>query len=87
MINNPLQRKYREVINNRWTKRQTNQIFIDFYKNLSKEPNQKNLNHIFNEVSKNDLKNLTKIRIFDIFWWSYLKTKDPSKSIRHFDFK
>ena len=75
MIDNPLQNKYREKINNLWTKRQTDEIFIDFYKNLQIESNLKNLNHIFNEISKNNLKNLSRIRIFDILWWSYLKAE------------
>jgi len=52
-----------------------NEFVIDFYKNLQIESNRKNLNHIFNEISKNNLKNLTRIRIFDILWWSYLKAE------------
>ncbi len=75
MMDNPLQNKYREKINNRWTKKRADEIFIDFYKNLQIESNRKNLNHIFNEISKNNLKNLTRIRIFDILWWSYLKAE------------
>jgi hypothetical protein len=76
MIDNPLQNKYREKINNVWMKKLADEIFIDFYKNLQIESNRKNLNHIFNEISKNNLKNLTRIRIFDILWWSYLKAED-----------
>jgi len=75
MIDNPLQKKYREVINNAWTEKRADEIFIDFYKNLQIESNRKNLNHIFNEISKNNLKNLSRIRIFDILWWSYLKAE------------
>ena len=75
MMDNPLQNKYREKINNIWTKKLADEIFIDFYKNLQIESNRKNLNHIFNEISKNNLKNLSRIRIFDILWWSYLKAK------------
>ena len=75
MIDNPLQKKYREVINNAWTEKRADEIFIDFYKNLQIESNRKNLNYIFNEISKNNLKNLSKIRIFDILWWSYLKAE------------
>ena len=37
--------------------------------------NLKNLNYIFKEVSKNNIKHLSKIRIFDILWWSYLKAE------------
>jgi len=75
MIDNPLQNKYREKIDNVWTKNKSDEIFIDFYKNLQIESNRKNLNYIFKEVSKNNLKNLSKIRIFDILWWSYLKAE------------
>jgi hypothetical protein len=75
MMDNPLQNKYREKINNVWTKKRADEILIDFYKNLQIESNRKNLNHIFNEISKNNLKNLSRIRIFDILWWSYLKAE------------
>jgi hypothetical protein len=75
MMDNPLQNKYREKINNRWKKKLADEIFIDFYKNLQIESNRQNLNHIFNEISKNNLKNLSRIRIFDILWWSYLKAE------------
>jgi hypothetical protein len=75
MMDNPLQNKYREKINNIWTKKRANEIFIDFYKNLQIESNRRSLNHIFNEISKNNLKNLSRIRIFDILWWSYLKAE------------
>jgi len=75
MIDNSLQNKYREKINNVWTKKRADEIFIDFYNNLKIESNRRNLNYIFNEVSKNNLKNLSRIRIFDILWWSYLKAE------------
>ena len=75
MIDNPLQNKYREKINNVWTEKRADEIFIDFYNNLKIESNRKNLNYIFKEVSKNNLKNLSRIRIFDILWWSYLKAE------------
>ena len=75
MIDNPLQNKYREKINNVWTEKRADKIFIDFYKNLQIESNRKNLNYIFNKVSKNNLKYLSRIRIFDILWWSYLKAE------------
>ena len=74
-MDNPLQNKYREKINKIWTKKRADEILIDFYKNLQIESNRKNLNHIFNEISKNNLKDLSRIRIFDILWWSYLKAE------------
>jgi len=79
MMDNPLQKKYREKVNKLWTVEQADEIFIDFYKNLKIESNRKNLNHIFNEISKNNLKNLSRIRIFDILWWSYLKAENLSE--------
>jgi len=75
MIDNPLQNKYREKINNTWTEKRADEIFIDFYNNLKIESNRRKINYIFNEVSKNNLKNLSRIRIFDILWWSYLKAE------------
>lgn len=75
MIDNPLQNKYREKINNVWTQKRADVIFIDFYNNLKMGGNRENLNYIFKEVSKNNLRHLTRIRIFDILWWSYLKAE------------
>jgi hypothetical protein len=75
MIDSLLQKKYRQVINDGWTEKRADVIFIDFYKNLQIESNRKNLNYLFKKVSKNNLKNLSRIRIFDILWWSYLKAE------------
>jgi len=75
MIDNPLQNKYREKINNVWTEKRADKIFIDFYKNLKIKSNRNNLNHISQKISKNNLKHLTRIRIFDILWWSYIKAE------------
>ena len=76
MIDNPLQNKYREKINTAWTEKQADKIFIDFYKNLQIESNRKNLNYIFDKLLENNIQHLSKIRIFDILWWSYLKAED-----------
>jgi len=75
MIDNPLQKKYREVINDGWTENKSDQVFIDFYKNLQIESNRKNLNYIFDKLLENNIHHLSKIRIFDILWWSYLKAE------------
>jgi len=75
MIDNPLQNKYREKINNVWTEKRADEIFIDFYKNLQIESNRKNLNYIFNKLLENNIQHLSEIRIFDILWWSYLKAE------------
>ena len=75
MMDNPLQNKYRENINNVWTVKQADEILIDFYKNLQIESNRKNLNYIFDKLLENNIQHLSKIRIFDILWWSYLKAE------------
>ena len=72
MIDNPLQSKYCQI-NRDWNENKTEQIFIDYYNNLLIERNRRNLDKIETVISKNNLKGLTRIRIFDILWWSYLK--------------
>jgi len=74
-MDNPLQNKYREKINNVWTVQRADEIFIDFYKNLQIESNRENLNYIFDKLLENNIHHLNKIRIFDILWWSYLKAE------------
>jgi len=81
MIDSLLQKKYHQVVNNVWTEKRADAIFVDFYNNLKIESNRKNLNYIFEEVSKNNLKNLSRIRIFDILWWSYLKAEKLRKEM------
>ncbi|MCJ7789730.1 MAG: hypothetical protein MUP69_06025 [Candidatus Atribacteria bacterium] len=75
MIDSPLQKEYRQVINGLWTENKSDEIFIDFYKNLQIESNRKNLNYIFDKLLENNIRHLSKIRIFDILWWSYLKAE------------
>jgi len=72
MIDNPLQSKYRQI-NRDWNENKPDQILIDYYNNLLIEGNRRNLDKIETVISKNNLKGLTRIRIFDILWWSYLK--------------
>ncbi len=75
MIDNPLQELYQKKINLHWTEQQASQIFIDYYENLKLEVNWKNLNKIYDVILKNKFPNLTKVRLFDILWWSFLKAK------------
>ena len=75
MIDNPLQNKYREKIDNVWTEKRADEIFIDFYNNLKMGSNRENLNYIFDKLLENNIQHLSKIRIFDILWWSYLKAE------------
>jgi len=75
MIDNPLQIKYKKEINHSWNSQKAHEILIDFYQILRIEENLKNLNDISEELTNNNLKHLTRIRIFDILWWSYLKAE------------
>ena len=75
MIDNPLQNKYREKINNVWAEKRADEIFIDFYNNLKMGSNRENLNYIFDKLLENNIQHLSRIRIFDILWWSYLKAE------------
>ena len=75
MIDNPLQQKYKEIINSSWNKVNSDEILIDFYNNLQIKSNKKNLDIISDELKCIDLTGLSKIRIFDILWWSYLKAE------------
>ena len=72
MIDNPLQSVYRQI-NQAWTENEADKILSDYYSNLMIESNWKNLDRIEDTISKTNLKGLTRIRIFDILWWSYLK--------------
>ena len=73
MIDNPLQGLYHKEINREWKEGEP-EIFFDYYKNLKEGDNWQNLTKIFEKTSKNKL-GLTKVRIFDILWWSYLRVK------------
>ena len=75
MIDNALQKEYCEEISSQWTEKQSDQILIDYYNNFKKGDNWQNLTEISNRVCSNNIKGLTKVRIFDILWWSYLKSK------------
>ena len=79
MIDKALREEYRKEINPQWTEEQANQILIDFYKNLREDCNRQHLAQIYSTISKNKLIGLTKVRIFDILWWSYLKAKKLSE--------
>jgi len=79
ILDNALQEEYCKEINPHWTEEQSNRIFIDYYKNLGEGDNVQNLTLILKTISGNKLVCLTKVRIFDILWWSYLKAKKLSQ--------
>jgi hypothetical protein len=75
MIDSMLQEAYIQTKPGvKWTENDSNQIFVAYYKNLKEQPTNHSLAEVYNTVSKN-LPGLTKVRVFDILWWSYLKAK------------
>jgi len=76
MIDNPLQQIYKKQINNSWKAESLEKLLIQFYENLANVENKDNINRLHRELTH---LNLTKIRIFDIIWWSYLKSRDPKR--------
>jgi len=81
IIDNQLQNEYKQI-NKQW-KGQASQILLDYYKNLKGEPNKRNLAQVYETVSKS-VSHLTKLRVFDVPWWSFLKAKalkDKNKSM------
>jgi len=77
IIDNQLREEYRKI-NRKW-KEGGSEIFIDYYNNLKERDNRENLKEIFSMLSEKNLRGLTKVRIFDILWWSYLKAKRLKK--------
>jgi len=75
IIDNTLQKKYKEL-NPKWMENNYFQILSDYCKNLKIETNWNNICQLYGILSKRGLV-LSKIRIFDIIWWSYLKSQNP----------
>jgi hypothetical protein len=75
MIDNPLQELYRSKVNPKWSDKHVEEIFIDYYENLLEKSTLQNLNEVFSELRDNHLFGLTKLRVFDIIWWSYLRSE------------
>ena len=73
IIDNPLKDVYIQEINGQWTEGEP-EIFVDYYDNLKEGDNWKQLSKVHEEITKNNL-GLTKVRVFDILWWSYLRAK------------
>ena len=74
MIDTALKDEYKKEINGKWTEKSA-QIFVDYYNNFKKGDNLRNLTDILKQLCSNNVVGLTKVRIFDILWWSYLKSK------------
>jgi hypothetical protein len=73
MIDDPLQEFYRKEINPQWKGEDPYPILSDYYDNFLIAKNIRNLDKIENIIISLKIMGLTKIRIFDILWWSFLK--------------
>lgn len=82
ILDDPLQIEYSKEINTQWDKKHSTQIFNDYYNNLREGQNLHNLTQISNTLLENNLCGLTKVRIFDIIWWSYLKSRRLTKELK-----
>lgn len=72
MVDNPLQKEYKKL-RKEWRKGDWHQmLFKDYYDNLLEKSTSDNLQELHERLS---YLNLTKVRIFDILWWSLLKSE------------
>jgi hypothetical protein len=72
MIDNPLQDEY-SSLRPQWKEEDWHQLFNDYYDNFLVKETFSNLCKVHSNVS---FLNLTKVRVFDILWWSFLKSKN-----------
>jgi hypothetical protein len=80
MIDNPLQKLYLKRINPQWVKGDP-QILTDYYHNFRGSDTWENLK-IISKLLQNGLA-LTEIRIFDILWWSCLKSINMNRRLKN----
>ena len=76
IIDNQLQKEYKTLIKKQkrgWKKGDWHQLFKDYYNNLMVQETRYNLNELHTNLS---CLKLTRVRIFDILWWSFLKSKN-----------
>jgi hypothetical protein len=73
MIDNPLQKEYKELKKSEWKRGDWYQLFKDYYDNFLEGQTYDNLCKVHRNLL---FLNLTKIRVFDILWWSFLKSKN-----------
>lgn len=74
IIDNPLQELYRKEIRNEWKKWEAIPILSDYFENFRYRENIEQVNEIHKVLSGRGIV-LTKIRVFDILWWSFLKSQ------------
>jgi len=73
MIDSPLQKEYK-ALKPEWKKGDWHQLFKDYYDNLLVKETFDNLSVLHANLT---YLNLTKVRVFDILWWSFLKSAKP----------
>ena len=80
MVDNPLQKEYKEL-RPEWRNGDWHQmLFKDYYDNLLEKATSDRLKELHERLLH---LNLTKVRIFDILWWSFLKSRnDQYKGIK-----
>ncbi len=71
IIDNNLQELYRKL-KVQWEYGDWNQILLDYYDNFLFKDTYQNLSNVHRSVSH---LGLTKVRVFDVLWWSYLKSE------------
>ena len=64
------------------TEKQSDEILLDYYENLKIGDNLQNLSVLHEQLQSSHLLGLTKVRIFDILWWSYLKSENVADALR-----
>lgn len=72
MIDNPLQDEYRSL-RPQWKEENWHQLLNDYYDNFLETETFNNLCKVWSNLPS---LNLTKVRVFDILWWSFLKSKN-----------
>lgn len=85
MIDNPLQVEYKKLMKqtgSKWDgKNEADKILFAFYQNLKNPDNYKKVSTIHEDVTNTVGLRLTKIRVFDIMWWSFLKAKNLKEEL------
>ena len=81
MIDSLLQDEYYRVTAHHCKKGDPGPILIAYYANLKGGPNRRQLDQLHREVSERGL-SLTKVGVFDILWWSFLKAEKLKGDVR-----
>jgi len=79
MIDNPLEKLYSIQINSGWDEGEPG-IFVDYYNNFREGFTWRNLKLISQKLRSAGLA-LTEVRVFDILWWSCLKSMNLNKRL------